>query len=192
MPQVQSPARSSICRCTDVVGAIAATGLHVATAGNLCALHFYTPHGTTIVRIPLAVFIEGARGPRDGNGKPYPKLTAANREQREHQLAEDAAATRPLHAPRCPALDDGLAPPSRAADLVCESLIDLPLLPAPLRAAERLTVIRRAWALYTSSPTLTHDELARKLGCKPGLLRRAFEALASLPGAPVLKPNGKL
>jgi hypothetical protein len=73
-------------RCTSTLATFDATEMHVATAGDLCALHCHTHHGTVVIRLPLAVLIARARGSLDGNGHPFPII-----EDKEARLARECA-----------------------------------------------------------------------------------------------------
>lgn len=78
-------------KCTDLARTIDATALHVCCAGDRAALHFASPAGATVVRLPLAEFLTKCRGLRDSNGNPFPSAKPT----RAEQLAADAAALPP-------------------------------------------------------------------------------------------------
>jgi hypothetical protein len=71
-PASSGPTLRASARCTEIGHLVDATGLHIATSGDRCALHCYSSEGTTVVRMSLALFVEHARADRDGNGRPFP------------------------------------------------------------------------------------------------------------------------
>ena len=83
-------------RCTDVLAAFDATEMHVATAADRCALHCHTHQGTVVIRLPLAVLVQRARGSLDGNGHPFPVVEAGD--AKIARLAHECAT--PLTPPR--------------------------------------------------------------------------------------------
>ena len=58
--------------------------------------------------------------------------------------------------------------------------------------AARIAVYRAAWRDYIATPGLRIRAMADKLGVTEAGLSRWFRKFRSEPGAPALKPNGKL
>ena len=57
---------------------------------------------------------------------------------------------------------------------------------------ERIAQYRAAWHRYISDPALSQQALADELGCSQTTLACYFRSFAQEPGAPQLRPNGKL
>ena len=57
---------------------------------------------------------------------------------------------------------------------------------------ERIAQYRAAWHRYISDPALSQQALADELQCSQTTLASYFRAFGQEPGAPQLRPNGKL
>jgi hypothetical protein len=149
-------------------GVIEATGLHICTAGDDCAVHLQTRRGRYVVRVPLHIFCEAARAPHDCNGRPFPDLGAnpkGRAEIVERELAADAAAL-PL-APR----PEIAADQSRTHPRVNARLKLLPY-------GQRIAMYRAAYDRKVANPKLTLAELADEIGISAPGLHHHFERFA--------------
>ena len=57
---------------------------------------------------------------------------------------------------------------------------------------ERIAQYRAAWQRYISDPSLSQQALADELQCSQTTLASYFRSFGQEPGAPQLRPNGKL
>lgn len=81
---------------------------------------------------------------------------------------------------------------ARDLDRIPAAALQLGALPSTLKPAERDAAVRAAWEVFIATPELNYWQLGQVLGVTASWLRRRFDAFAAEPGAPVLKPNGKL
>lgn len=187
-------------RCTDVVQMIEATGVEVtiAPSDDRCLLRLYSREGIRLVRLPLRRFCKGARQQRDANGTLFPdsEERRAEREQLRKQLEHDAEAARSqllaevagdrAASTQAPDTDEGIE--------VAVTWRELPPLPRAKGGdpEERAAALRRAWEIYIADPTVTVWQMAQQLDCSAPYLAQRFYDFSHEPGAPALKPNGKL
>ncbi len=157
-------------RCTDVLAAFDASELHVATAADRCALHCHTHQGTVIIRLPLAVLVQRARGALDGNGHPFP-------------VVEDSAAKSDRLSRECAT---PVEPP-------------LKKFPGRALKPEIASAYRAAFADYLSGifrtklAAITHHLSVDRYGAFASWCNQDEQrAYAAAYPRPVLKPSGKL
>ena len=79
-----------------------------------------------------------------------------------------------------------------ASDDIPEAARALGQLPPATEHEAREAALRTAWELYIATPELNYWQLGQVLGVSASWLRRRFDRFAEEPGAPLLKPNGKL
>lgn len=155
--------------CTLIVQRIAAQALHVTTAGEAVGLHLHTSEGTVFVTVPMASFIQAARGPRDANGRYFPKH-AKDRQGIDQQLAEDAEAL----PPPLPVPDNADGPKQRRMTPERQARID--------EAARRII----------ANPGMQATPVAREIGEPVAYLYEALGRLRLQARPPVAKPSGKI
>lgn len=87
---------------TTVKAMVFANALDAVCIGDgKVALHFATSSGVTVVHCPLKSFVEVGRASRDHHGHYFPTLSSQRaKDEYEHQLEVDAAATAPKGAER--------------------------------------------------------------------------------------------
>lgn len=168
---------------TEVRGLIEAQAIDaVCVAGDRVAIYCATSTGIVLVQAPLKDFIAKARGQADHHGRPFPAL--ARCERLEAELEADAEASLPKGAPE-----------EEACRVVASSLRDLPPLETkrgrPLTAME-IATLRAAWRLYIADPAISRLSIADHLRTKDATVVKYFKLFAAEPGAPVLRPNGRL
>ncbi len=173
---------SAALRCTDVVRQFVATGFDVTCAGEHCALHCYSPSGTTVVVVPLVDFLAKARGPRDANGRAFPRGA--------QKLTYAAPALPAVARPRA-VIDTG-ARHARCAQVFACLKSDLTLAAADACAAAGVTPEAfSAWVNREHRGELKRLRRAAGLAFKP-VRRPQNLATAAARGEPLRKPGGAL
>jgi hypothetical protein len=150
---------------------VEALGFAATTSGNLVALHLYTAEGVILVHGPLDQFVAKCRGPRDANGRYFPR--PAPEEVRDLP----AWAVGPVSAQTPPA-----PPPA-------------PLTPGEKRrlmTPERQARIEEAARRILANPGLRAAPVAREIGEPVHYLYVALGRLRRQERAPVAKPSGKI
>jgi|GEM_PF-6598608 len=152
----------------------------VCKAGESVRINFATREGLIAVVVPLHSFNEICRAPRDHHGNPF------ERERDPAQLVQDASTTPAKKAPARPAEPLDQRP-------LWQSLPKIgPLTRKGGVSAFQRATLHEAWRSYISDPSLTRDVLAAVLSVSPPTLTKYFRMFAGEPGAPLLKPNGRL
>ena len=174
---------------TKVVELIDATGIEsICKAGDVCRMNIATRRGIVAIVVPLASFIEKARGERDHHGNRFERPSFGT----DVQKCTRANLTAATVQERCDAVANEEPEPAGA-----ESWRDLPVI-GPLTTGKRkhspavIAALRDAWRVFIADPSLSLQRLSIIVGVSDTCLRAHFARFAKEPGAPLLKPNGRL
>jgi hypothetical protein len=172
------PVSSARSRVTDTIQVIDAQAIDVAFAGDRCAIHVHTAQGTRTVLLSFHEFMEKCRGTHDCNCKRFPSPSDIKKDRGSIEPPSIVIAA----AEAKPALEKLAA--SMHASIALEKKVN--------RIVRREEQFRTAFKRYIADPALELGALAQELHARPSNLRAMFDAFGREPGAPALKPNGKI
>jgi len=151
-------------RMTDVIGRAHALQIDVCRAGTMVALHLATAGGVIVITADYEVFARGCRGPRDHNRHPFP---AAVIDDIEAEALPSSCVRRPRRNKPNNYGQRGTPP-------------------------EKVEQYRQVWRRFIADPAMTVNAAAAEMGLHYSTACNWFKRFRNEPGAPAVKPNGKL
>lgn len=168
-------------RVTDVVGRLHAQALDVTTAGELVALHCHTAKGTVVVTVAMPVFATAARGPRDGNGRPWPEPRRSSRDVLETDAERTRRAVVAQAVPEASPCSSTYTPPSPTGKITRAKM-----------TPERLARIEAGARACIADASLRPRQVAEQIGEPLSTFYQVLGRLRRQTRQPVTKPNGRI